>query len=156
MIMANSSTAARTIRQPQPLGPSCTRMTHHPLAAIDWRAASPPTRAAGLAGPDRAGRVKGGESGAERESLTRLGGGPAAGWPGPSAARPTPALRSGHAWSGWQSQWERVQRRLDDVRAVYTGRPGGTDAAIARAVAAVMAHDRAAALAGVTRDSIYI
>lgn len=31
---------------------------------------------------------------------------------------------------GWQSQWERVQRRLDDVRAVYTGRPGGTDAAI--------------------------
>jgi hypothetical protein len=31
---------------------------------------------------------------------------------------------------GWQSQWERVQRRLDDVRVVYTGRPGGTDAAI--------------------------
>jgi hypothetical protein len=31
---------------------------------------------------------------------------------------------------GWQSQWERVQRRLHDVRAVYTGRPGGTDAAI--------------------------
>jgi hypothetical protein len=31
---------------------------------------------------------------------------------------------------GWQSQWERVQRRLNDVRAVYTGRPGGTDAAI--------------------------
>jgi hypothetical protein len=31
---------------------------------------------------------------------------------------------------GWQSQWERVQRRLDDVRAVYTGRPGGTAVAI--------------------------
>ena len=31
---------------------------------------------------------------------------------------------------GWQSQWERVQRRLDDVRTVYTGRPGGTEAAI--------------------------
>jgi hypothetical protein len=31
---------------------------------------------------------------------------------------------------GWQSQWARVQRRLDDVRAVYTGRAGGTDAAI--------------------------
>ena len=30
----------------------------------------------------------------------------------------------------WQSQWERVQRRLDDVRAVYTRRPGGTDAAV--------------------------
>jgi hypothetical protein len=31
---------------------------------------------------------------------------------------------------GWQSQWARVQRRLDDVGAVYTGREGGTDAAI--------------------------
>jgi hypothetical protein len=31
---------------------------------------------------------------------------------------------------GWKSQWERVHRRLDDVRAVYTGRPGGTDAAL--------------------------
>jgi hypothetical protein len=31
---------------------------------------------------------------------------------------------------GWQPQWARVQRRLDDVRAVYTGRAGGTDAAI--------------------------
>jgi hypothetical protein len=31
---------------------------------------------------------------------------------------------------GWQSQWARVQRRLDDVRGVYAGRPGGTDAAI--------------------------
>lgn len=30
----------------------------------------------------------------------------------------------------WQSQWARVQRRLDDVRAVYTGRPGGTDDAV--------------------------
>jgi hypothetical protein len=30
----------------------------------------------------------------------------------------------------WQMQWARVQRRLDDVRAVYTGRPGGTDAAV--------------------------
>jgi hypothetical protein len=27
-------------------------------------------------------------------------------------------------------QWARVQRRLDDVRAVYTGQVGGTDAAI--------------------------
>ena len=31
---------------------------------------------------------------------------------------------------GWQAQWARVHRRLDDVRAVYTGRPGGTDAAV--------------------------
>jgi hypothetical protein len=31
---------------------------------------------------------------------------------------------------GWQMQWARVQRRLDDVRAVYTGRAGGTDAAV--------------------------
>jgi hypothetical protein len=31
---------------------------------------------------------------------------------------------------GWQSQWARVHRRLDDVRAVYAGRSGGTDAAI--------------------------
>lgn len=31
---------------------------------------------------------------------------------------------------GWKSQWARVQRRLDDVRAVYTGRAGGTDAAL--------------------------
>ncbi len=27
-------------------------------------------------------------------------------------------------------QWARVQRRLNDVRAVYTGRAGGTDAAV--------------------------
>jgi hypothetical protein len=31
---------------------------------------------------------------------------------------------------GWQMQWERVHRRLDDVRGVYTGRPGGTPAAV--------------------------
>ena len=31
---------------------------------------------------------------------------------------------------GWQSQWARVQRRLNDVRSVYAGRPGGTDDAI--------------------------
>lgn len=31
---------------------------------------------------------------------------------------------------GWQSQWARVHRRLDDVRAVYVGAPGGTDDAI--------------------------
>ena len=31
---------------------------------------------------------------------------------------------------GWRMQWERVHRRLDDVRAVYTGRPGGTPAAV--------------------------
>jgi hypothetical protein len=31
---------------------------------------------------------------------------------------------------GWQTQWARVHRRLDDVRAVYTGRVGGTDAAV--------------------------
>jgi hypothetical protein len=34
---------------------------------------------------------------------------------------------SGH---GWQTQWARVQRRLVDVRAVYAGREGGTDAAV--------------------------
>jgi hypothetical protein len=31
---------------------------------------------------------------------------------------------------GWQMQWARVCRRLDDVRAVYAGRAGGTDAAV--------------------------
>jgi hypothetical protein len=31
---------------------------------------------------------------------------------------------------GWQSQWARVLRRLDGVRAVYTGAPGGTDDAV--------------------------
>jgi hypothetical protein len=31
---------------------------------------------------------------------------------------------------GWQSQWARVQRRLEDVRKVYAGRPGSTDDAI--------------------------
>jgi hypothetical protein len=31
---------------------------------------------------------------------------------------------------GWQTQWARVHRRLDDVRAVYTSRPGGTPAAV--------------------------
>jgi hypothetical protein len=31
---------------------------------------------------------------------------------------------------GWQSQWARVHRRLNDVRSVYAGRPGGTDDAI--------------------------
>jgi hypothetical protein len=31
---------------------------------------------------------------------------------------------------GWPAQWARVHRRLDDVRAVYAGRPGGTDAAV--------------------------
>lgn len=31
---------------------------------------------------------------------------------------------------GWQSQWVRVHRRLDGVRAVYAGAPGGTDVAI--------------------------
>ena len=31
---------------------------------------------------------------------------------------------------GWQAQWARAHRRLDDVRTVYTGRPGGTDAAV--------------------------
>lgn len=31
---------------------------------------------------------------------------------------------------GWQSQLARVQNRLQDVRAVYTGRTGGTDAAL--------------------------
>jgi hypothetical protein len=31
---------------------------------------------------------------------------------------------------GWQSQWARVHRRLDGVRAVYAGAPGGTDVAI--------------------------
>ena len=33
---------------------------------------------------------------------------------------------------GWQSQWERVGRRLQDVREVYAGAPGGTDIAIDR------------------------
>jgi len=31
---------------------------------------------------------------------------------------------------GWLTQWARVLRRLEDVRAVYTGRAGGTDAAV--------------------------
>jgi hypothetical protein len=31
---------------------------------------------------------------------------------------------------GWQWQWARVQRRLEDVREVYAGRPGSTDDAI--------------------------
>ncbi|MFE7898339.1 hypothetical protein ACFU3E_12640 [Streptomyces sp. NPDC057424] len=31
---------------------------------------------------------------------------------------------------GWSSQWDRVGRRLADVRTVYAGAPGGTDAAI--------------------------
>jgi hypothetical protein len=31
---------------------------------------------------------------------------------------------------GWQMQWARVHRRLNDVRAVYQGRPGGTDTAV--------------------------
>jgi hypothetical protein len=31
---------------------------------------------------------------------------------------------------GWQMQWARVRRRLDDVRAVYARREGGTDAAV--------------------------
>lgn len=31
---------------------------------------------------------------------------------------------------GWQSQWQRVHRRLEGVRAVYGGAPGGTDVAI--------------------------
>lgn len=31
---------------------------------------------------------------------------------------------------GWKMQWDRVLRRLDDVRAVYAGREGGTDSAI--------------------------
>ncbi|OUC76534.1 hypothetical protein, partial [Streptomyces swartbergensis] len=33
---------------------------------------------------------------------------------------------------GWQSQWKRVGRRLEEVRTVYTGAPGGTDAALDR------------------------
>ncbi len=31
---------------------------------------------------------------------------------------------------GWQFQWTRIQNRLNDVRAVYAGRAGGTDAAL--------------------------
>ena len=31
---------------------------------------------------------------------------------------------------GWQFQWRRVHRRLNDVRAVYTGREGGTEDAL--------------------------
>jgi hypothetical protein len=31
---------------------------------------------------------------------------------------------------GWQFQWTRVQWRLDGVRAVYTGREGGTESAL--------------------------
>ena len=30
----------------------------------------------------------------------------------------------------WRDQWERVERRLNDVRAVYRGAPGGTPAAV--------------------------
>jgi hypothetical protein len=43
-------------------------------------------------------------------------------------------VRFGGYWivlgQGWKAQWARVHRRFDDVRAVYSGRPGGTDAAI--------------------------
>ena len=31
---------------------------------------------------------------------------------------------------GWQSQWQRVHRRLEGVRSAYAGAPGGTDVAI--------------------------
>ena len=31
---------------------------------------------------------------------------------------------------GWQTQWARVHRRLNDVRVVYSGRAGGTDDAM--------------------------
>ena len=31
---------------------------------------------------------------------------------------------------GWQMQWGRVHRRLNDLRTAYTGRPGGTPAAV--------------------------
>jgi hypothetical protein len=31
---------------------------------------------------------------------------------------------------GWEWQWTRVQNRLKEVRAVYSGREGGTDAAL--------------------------
>jgi hypothetical protein len=31
---------------------------------------------------------------------------------------------------GWRFQWTRVHWRLDDVRAVYTGRAGGTESAL--------------------------
>jgi hypothetical protein len=31
---------------------------------------------------------------------------------------------------GWEWQWGRVGRRLEDVRAVYAGTPGGTDDAL--------------------------
>ncbi|MER8225392.1 hypothetical protein ABTZ58_33535 [Streptomyces sp. NPDC094143] len=35
---------------------------------------------------------------------------------------------------GWEFQWERVNRRLKDVQAVYTGAPGGTDIALDKAL----------------------
>lgn len=31
---------------------------------------------------------------------------------------------------GWEDQWKRVQRRLDSVRAIYSGRAAGTESAI--------------------------
>jgi hypothetical protein len=31
---------------------------------------------------------------------------------------------------GWEMQWNRVLRRLEDVRTVYAGREGGTDSAV--------------------------
>jgi hypothetical protein len=44
----------------------------------------------------------------------------------PDLRVPQEAFVLGH---GWQVQWERVHR-LDDLRGVYTGRPGGTPAAV--------------------------
>jgi hypothetical protein len=45
----------------------------------------------------------------------------------PATRQTLPAAALGQ---GWQFQWTRVHWRLDDVRAVYTGREGGTDGAL--------------------------
>jgi len=71
MNRATNSTTASTTRQPQPLEPNSTPMTYHPWAAIDWRAASPPTGGGTYrrtwerpvkAGPDHAAALGSGDS----------------------------------------------------------------------------------------------
>jgi hypothetical protein len=101
--------------------------------AVGWRVLL--ARPGRPVAPDPAGpgRFKGAGRRRRRSgSLVRPGGARIApGWPR-TLSSPRHARRYDRAMlgQGWQSQWERVQRRLDDVRAVYTGRPGGTDAAI--------------------------
>ena len=55
----------------------------------------------------------------------------------PSFGREGPAQPPRQLWNnravlghGWKMQWNRVLRRLDDVRTVYAGREDGTDSAV--------------------------